>query len=36
MTDRITDYWDEVFTSDGFVGHAALEAREIAGHRIWC
>jgi hypothetical protein len=22
---RINDYWDEVFTSDGFVGHAALE-----------
>ncbi len=22
---RITDYWDEVFTPDGFVGHAALE-----------
>jgi hypothetical protein len=22
---RITDYWDEVFTSDGFVGHAALD-----------
>ena len=20
---RVTDYWDEVFTSDGFVGHAA-------------
>jgi hypothetical protein len=22
---RITDYWDEVFTSDGFEGHAALD-----------
>ncbi|UKY47432.1 RNA polymerase recycling motor ATPase HelR [Streptomyces inhibens] len=22
---RISDYWDEVFTSDGFVGHAALD-----------
>jgi len=22
---RITDYWDEVFTSDGLVGHAALD-----------
>ncbi|MFF1912662.1 RNA polymerase recycling motor ATPase HelR [Streptomyces sp. NPDC058239] len=22
---RINDYWDEVFTSDGFVGHAALD-----------
>ncbi|MCX4761112.1 AAA family ATPase [Streptomyces sp. NBC_01275] len=22
---RIGDYWDEVFTSDGFVGHAALD-----------
>ena len=22
---RISDYWDEVFTPDGFVGHAALE-----------
>ena len=22
---RISDYWDEVFTADGFVGHAALE-----------
>jgi DNA helicase IV len=22
---RISDYWDEVFTSDGFEGHAALE-----------
>jgi DNA helicase IV len=22
---RITDYWDEVFTSDGFAGHAALD-----------
>ncbi|RBY95063.1 AAA family ATPase [Blastococcus sp. TBT05-19] len=23
--DRITDYWDEVFTPDGFEGHAALD-----------
>jgi hypothetical protein len=22
---RISDYWDEVFTSDGFAGHAALD-----------
>ncbi|MEU8505252.1 RNA polymerase recycling motor ATPase HelR [Streptomyces brevispora] len=22
---RISDYWDEVFTSEGFVGHAALD-----------
>ncbi|GAA1880799.1 RNA polymerase recycling motor ATPase HelR [Streptantibioticus ferralitis] len=22
---RISDYWDEVFTADGFVGHAALD-----------
>ncbi|GAA4331018.1 RNA polymerase recycling motor ATPase HelR [Streptomyces venetus] len=22
---RITDYWDEVFTADGFAGHAALD-----------
>jgi hypothetical protein len=22
---RISDYWDEVFTEDGFVGHAALD-----------
>ncbi|MGX6606451.1 RNA polymerase recycling motor ATPase HelR [Micromonosporaceae bacterium Da 78-11] len=22
---RVTDYWDEVFTSDGFEGHAALD-----------
>jgi Viral (Superfamily 1) RNA helicase len=22
---RITDYWDEVFTADGWVGHAALD-----------
>lgn len=22
---RISDYWDEVFTSDGFVGHATLD-----------
>ena len=22
---RISDYWDEVFTQDGFVGHAALD-----------
>lgn len=22
---RISDYWDEVFTADGFAGHAALE-----------
>jgi len=22
---RISDYWDEVFTSDGLVGHAALD-----------
>jgi hypothetical protein len=24
---RITDYWDEVFTADGFEGHAALDDR---------
>ncbi len=23
---RISDYWDEVFTPDGFDGHAALDA----------
>jgi hypothetical protein len=23
--DRITDYWDEVFTADGLAGHAALD-----------
>ena len=23
--ERITDYWDEVFTADGFEGHAALD-----------
>ncbi len=30
---RISDYWDEVFTSDGFVGHAALDDQSafIAG-----
>src|SRR5512135_2776048 len=24
---RISDYWDEVFTADGFEGHAALDAQ---------
>ena len=24
---RITDYWDEVFSADGFAGHAALDDR---------
>ncbi|WP_392669077.1 RNA polymerase recycling motor ATPase HelR [Streptomyces sp. LN785] len=30
---RISDYWDEVFSSDGFVGHAALDDQSafIAG-----
>ncbi|MET7303817.1 RNA polymerase recycling motor ATPase HelR [Embleya sp. NPDC005575] len=30
---RISDYWDEVFTTDGFVGHAALDDQSafIAG-----
>ncbi|AXE81688.1 RNA polymerase recycling motor ATPase HelR [Streptomyces atratus] len=30
---RISDYWDEVFTSDGFAGHAALDDQSafIAG-----
>ncbi|MFI5749959.1 RNA polymerase recycling motor ATPase HelR [Streptomyces sp. NPDC051644] len=30
---RVSDYWDEVFTSDGFVGHAALDDQSafIAG-----
>ncbi|MYS82567.1 RNA polymerase recycling motor ATPase HelR [Embleya scabrispora] len=30
---RISDYWDEVFTPDGFVGHAALDDQSafIAG-----
>ncbi|MFE7749608.1 RNA polymerase recycling motor ATPase HelR [Streptomyces sp. NPDC057428] len=35
---RISDYWDEVFTSDGFAGHAALDDQSafiagLAGHR---
>ncbi|MFE7039018.1 RNA polymerase recycling motor ATPase HelR [Streptomyces atratus] len=30
---RVSDYWDEVFTSDGFAGHAALDDQSafIAG-----
>jgi len=35
---RISDYWDEVFTADGFVGHAALDDQSafiasLAGNR---
>ncbi|MFH9470781.1 RNA polymerase recycling motor ATPase HelR [Streptomyces clavifer] len=35
---RIGDYWDEVFTSDGFAGHAALDDQSafiasLGGHR---
>ncbi|MFC7329114.1 RNA polymerase recycling motor ATPase HelR [Marinactinospora rubrisoli] len=35
---RITDYWDEVFTADGFDGHAALDDQSafiagLAAHR---
>ncbi|MFI0445931.1 RNA polymerase recycling motor ATPase HelR [Actinomadura sp. 6N118] len=35
---RISDYWDEVFTSDGFEGHAALDDQSafiasLGGHR---
>ncbi|TDD96437.1 RNA polymerase recycling motor ATPase HelR [Actinomadura rubrisoli] len=35
---RINDYWDEVFTSDGFEGHAALDDQSafiasLGGHR---
>ncbi|WP_329070188.1 RNA polymerase recycling motor ATPase HelR [Streptomyces sp. NBC_01429] len=35
---RISDYWDEVFTSDGFAGHAALDDQSafiagLGGHR---
>ncbi len=35
---RIGDYWDEVFTSDGFEGHAALDDQSafiasLGGHR---
>lgn len=35
---RISDYWDEVFTADGFAGHAALDDQSafiasLGGHR---
>ncbi|WP_432154014.1 RNA polymerase recycling motor ATPase HelR [Streptomyces tricolor] len=35
---RISDYWDEVFTADGLVGHAALDDQSafiasLGGHR---
>jgi hypothetical protein len=35
---RITDYWDEVFTPDGLIGHAALDDQSafiasLGGHR---
>ena len=30
---RISDYWDEVFTPDGLVGHAAVARRPVRLHR---
>ena len=30
---RISDYWDEVFTPDGFAGHAAVARRPVGVHR---